>query len=109
MTERILNILRGAGSTLEVWPAPLPEQSEFDREMEQFLKDRPSDLESILMDLRRSMISELDKLPDHERSTMQRRLRSEYQFEYERKIGLGLGNGYQSGDDHQLEFAFANS
>lgn len=107
MTERILNILRGAGSTLELWPAPLPEQSDFDREMDQFLEDRPSDIESILMDIRRSMISQLDKLPDHERSTMQRRLRPEYQSEYERKIGIG--NGCQSVDNRQLEFTFAKS
>lgn len=107
MTERILNILRGAGSTLDIWPVQLPAQSAFGREMDQFLKDRPSDFEAILMDLRRSMIAELDKLPDHERSAMQRRLRPEYRFDYERRIGLG--NGSQFNDEHQLEFGFAKS
>lgn len=106
MTERILNILRGAGSTLEIWPARLPAQSKFDREMDQFLKDRPSDFEAILMDLRRSMIAELDKLPDHEQSAMQRRLRPEYRFEYEKRIGLS--NRSQQGDEHQLEFGFTH-
>jgi len=107
MSERILNILRGAGSVLDIWPAELPKQSEFDRELDQFLNDRPSSFESFLMDLRRSMISQLDTLPEHERSSLQRKLKPEYRFDYERQIGLGTES--RSKDDHQLEFTFTNS
>ncbi len=107
MSERILNILRGAGSVLDILPAELPKQSDFDRELDQFLNDRPSSFESFLMDLRRSMISQLDTLPEDERSILQRKLKPGYRFDYEQQIGLGVEP--RSKDDHQLEFSFADS
>ncbi len=107
MGEKLRYILKGAGSVLEFWPADVPPQSDFDREVSSFLRCRPSDYESILMDMRRSMLSQLDKLPEHERSAQKRRLRSEYRFDHERRIGIKAEP--RSRDEHQLEFSFSES
>ena len=102
MSERILNILRGAGSVLNIWPEPDREHKQYCKDLEEFFEGRPDGFEMVMLDMRRVMLRNLDMMSDDERQRTESYLRPGGFTEYERRLGLD-----KEPENGQLKFSFS--
>lgn len=100
-------ILIDVGSLLDLCPAKLPVSSEFDKELQDFSRDRLSDHDMVLADLRRVMLDELGTLPEHERTRIESELRPDARYSFEERLGLGTRRPAADVGDDQLSLPFA--
>lgn len=106
MRER-RSIWGGLSSVFDLWHAPMPATSDFDREMASLLQDRLPDFAMVLSDLRRTMIHEARTMPRNERERIESELRADFAFPFERRLGLDEPSPGDSADGEQLYLPFA--
>lgn len=82
------SILDRIGSVADVWLDEDPAHERLVTSLKWFTKNRPSDTELIMSDLRRAMLRSVDTLPDDVRTSIQRQLEAVPESAYERRLGL---------------------
>ncbi len=82
------SFLSRIGSVADVWLDEDPAHERLVMNLKWLMKNRPSDTELIMSDLRRAMLRSVDTLPDDVRTSIKRQLESVSESEYERRLGL---------------------